>query len=273
MSKERCIPLVLMTTILLVAALVISGIATWKYGKTKEKFLNTIPHGVGGTSSTHPHEATPNPFVQQLNTKGWPPDLTESEKVQGLYAPIICRPPFNVHQPYDPPCEENANGLFSNQKMQTDCNPTVSAKYYANRPIVNPNDYHSLLEFLFNNVTDPFTMPTKDLVHPQMFSESDDYSELMKFVMKKIDQGVETLKPFVDYSKIDTWGGEQFAFLNEKLYAFTREDTAALSEEEQARKARYGEYTGPVKYNIAFTLYNTLRSISTDVILVVLGEK
>ena len=45
-------------------------------------------------------------------------------------------------------------------------------------------------------------MNTKKLVHSQMFSSGDDYSTLMKFVMKKINKGISELKPFVDYAKI-----------------------------------------------------------------------
>ena len=49
-----------------------------------------------------------------------------------LYADL----PLTYTSLIDPPCEENANGLFSNKKMQVDCNPETSAKYYANRPII-----------------------------------------------------------------------------------------------------------------------------------------
>ena len=90
-------------------------------------------------------------------------------------------------------------------------------------------------------------MPTENLDKQQMFSSDDDYSDIMKFVMKKINEGQNTLKPFIDYSKIDTWGGEQFAFLNEKLYAFIAEDTSTLPEQAQATMARYNGLYGSSK--------------------------
>ena len=280
MNTKNPLPFVLVITLVLIVVLIFAGCSTVEYNGAKERFRNYTKERFGnngGEGEEKGGEIPPpylmeqikkegNPFYKQLQTPGWPPNLSESEKVQALYAPMITRPPFYVHQPYIAPCEEGKNGLFSNSKFQIDCDPEVSAKYYANRPIINPDDYHQLLEFLFKNIAEPFEMDTTTLVHSQMFSSGDDYSEIMKFVMNKINGGVSNLKPFVDYAKVDTWGGEQFAFLNEKIYSFTATDTASLPQQTQATLARYGDLDEPTKYVLSFTLYNTRRSVSTDVI-------
>ena len=69
----------------------------------------------------------------------------------------------------------------------------------------------------------------------------------------------------MNYARADTWGGEHFAFAYEKVFMFTAADNSAFPEQEQAIRARK-PYTKPARYMLTFTLMNTSRNCSTDLI-------
>jgi hypothetical protein len=214
------------------------------------------------------------------------PDFVRSEytpvdatsNVPSLYSPFIIRPPDIISRKLTNKCSGNAYSArtsnYGSGDMGQVCCPENEARNYAMRPILTPDAYHSLIENIFTTIKDqvPKGLISKNLVNEHEFGNNDNFSEIMKFVIHKINQAKDTLPIFKQYAKNDTWGGEKFVFINEQLFMFTEEDPNKYSEQEQAIIAR-SKFVKPAKYILTFTLVNTLRSISTDVIAIVYSEK
>jgi len=198
------------------------------------------------------------------------------ELQNSLYDPIIHRPPEQMVRNYNSPCTNslypNRTSKYGKGDMTVPCSAYNEAKYYAMRPILNSNTYHDMLEILFEHIKDKNIEidDEEKLVNPKEFSDGDEYSKIKKFIMKKINKAKDTIPVFVEYKKRDTWDGEQFSFLNEKLFIFQNIDLSSLSQQERANLAKNGKHVENKKIIISFTLYNTLRSLSTDIIATVL---
>lgn len=195
--------------------------------------------------------------------------LTKWEKVNSLYSPIICRPPENYSRTYSGNCRNflypKSTTSFGKGEMSAPCKPEIEAKYYAMRPLLTPETYNKMLQKVFNKISQKFSPDVKEW-HSNEFCNTECYGDLMKYIMEKIN--IASKEVFSQYSKNDTWGGEQFAFLNEQVFTFTT-TKPPISEQEQAYQARYGLNKGPKKFIVAFTLHNTLRSTSTDCIAII----
>lgn len=191
------------------------------------------------------------------------------EKINSLYSPIICRPPEHYSRTYSGQCRDilypKSTTPFGKGEMAAPCKPEIEAKYYAMRPLLTPETYNTMLQEIFNKISQNISLEEKEW-YPNEFCNKNCYSNVMKYIMAQINKASKNV--FAQYSKNDTWGGEQFAFLNEQVFTFTTTKPPA-SEQEQAHQARYGLDKGPKKFIVAFTLHNTLRSTSTDCIATV----
>lgn len=204
--------------------------------------------------------------------------LTESEKAGSLYSPFVIRPKDKIARNYTGGCTNvlfpKSTSPFGEGEMGMPCSSEVEAKYYGMRPILTPGEYDKLLTLIFNRVKDqvPDTIHPENLIYPATFVNSDIYSDIIKYVMKRINKSKTEIKPLIEYAKSDTWGGEQFAYTNEKVYAYTDIDQQTKSEQQQAKDARkIPDKT--VKYILTFTLHNTLRSASSDLVAIIYGKR
>lgn len=198
--------------------------------------------------------------------------LSKYEKINSLYAPIICRPPEHYARTYSGNCTNElypkSTSPFGKGEMSAPCNPEIEAKYYAMRPLLTPQTYNKMIQEIFSKISTRFSIE-ESTWYPNEFCNKNCYSNIMKFIMKNINEASKEV--FSVYSKSDTWGGEQFAFLNEKIFSFTTHEPPT-SEQEQAHQARYNLDKGPKKHIVSFTLHNTLRSSSIDCIALVYQE-
>jgi len=223
------------------------------------------------------------PFNRKLGATGSigsSKNLSTEIRANSLYSPIICRPPEHYGLEYSGRC---TNELYPQQtsqygkgEMAKPCKPSVEAKYYAQRPIINPNAYEKMLDSLLQSIQEP--LPAKieekhnpdNMSYPLEFCPDDCYTDVMKYIMKKINFAKKHLPVFKDFAKNDTWGGEQYAFWNEKVFVFTKHSEAGLSQQERAEIARYNKHVGEArKFIVTFTLHNTTRSSSTDLVATV----
>jgi len=200
--------------------------------------------------------------------------LSVNEKIDSLYSPIVCRPPERSGKIYGGQCTNELYPMqtspYGKGMMVSPCNPEIEAKYYAQRPLLAPETYHEMLQLLFNQMQDPIPkkVPIDILQYPQSFCNDKIYSNVMKFLMKKVKQTMKNNKVFQNYAKADTWGGEQFAYLYQKIFCYSSFDSSGLSAQEEADMTKK-DIRRAYKLIIAFTLYNTLRSVSTDVVATV----
>lgn len=199
--------------------------------------------------------------------------LTQQEKKDSLYSPFIIRPLEGVTLDYSGQCTHELfpkSSVHGKGEMGSP-NAGVEAKYYAQRPLLNPDEYHKMLELLFNHITKKsqkklpnFIREIQDLfIYQDQFSQGDTYSDVMKHIMKTINQSKKQVKELVEYAKKDTWGGENFGFLDQKVFSFSRYNSSQLSEQDRARLAN--DRNEPKKLVVNFDLYNTLRSTATNV--------
>lgn len=202
--------------------------------------------------------------------------LSSKVRANSLYSPIVCRPPEHYGLEYSGRCTNELypqqTSPFGKGEMAKPCQPSVEAKYYAQRPIINPNVYEKMLDELLQSIQEP--VPAKynidDMVHPLEFCPGDCYTNVMKYIMEKINFAKKHLPVFKNYAKNDTWGGEHYAFWNEKVFVFTKHSEAGLNQQQRAERARYNRDAGePRKYVVTFTLHNTTRSSSTDLVATV----
>jgi hypothetical protein len=199
---------------------------------------------------------------------------SKEELKESLYNPIIVRPPQQMVRKYSQSCPNelypNRTSKYGKGEMTTPISATNEAKHYANRPILVGNGYNDLIGYLFDHISNTnLKIDDSKLNFQEQFSNTSQYSDVMKFVMTKINDAKNNLSLFKEYAKKDTWNGEHFAFLNEKIFVFQATDISQLSDQEQSKIANLGGLDGTKKIIVSFTLYNTLRSTSTDVIAIV----
>lgn len=209
--------------------------------------------------------------------------LSKAQKKDSLYSPFVIRPREINALEYSGQC---TNELFPHQTSPSgkgemgSPNAYVEARYYAQRPLLNPDQYYKLIENMLQYIRNSYSnVPNsinKELfIHQDEFSEGNTYSNVMKFIMNIINQAKKKTKSMVEYAKVDTWGGENFAFIDQKVFSFSRYSNDTLSdtagrgdfaeiEQERAKFARTSKE--PKKLIVNFNLYNTLRNISTDVL-------
>lgn len=214
--------------------------------------------------------------------------LTPQEKQDSLYSPFIIRPREINAQRFSGRCSNELypNGYhigFTNKVAKGEMgspNASVEAQFYAQRPLLNPDQYYNMLSQMLKTVNSYHNVPDfipKDLfIHQTEFSDGNTFSNVMKYIMKLINKAKTATPSLEEYAKVDTWGGEQFAFTDQKMFSFSRYDemnrenggiSGAQAEQDRAKNARRsGE---PRKLVVNFNLYNTLRNISTDVIATV----
>jgi hypothetical protein len=203
------------------------------------------------------------------------PKVTPQIKFDSLYSPFVIRPIETVSQK---PC--TPNGLYvqtTNPSIKGDMgapNLSVQAHNYAQRPILNPSQYEELLQKLFDymntnkktiNQLPPRTKQAlRNFVYSDTFCPVDVFNQVMVYIMKTINESKAEIPIYQKLAFNDTWGGEQFGYLNEQVYAFSRYDNSTLSEQEQANIAK-SKKNEERKLIVNFNLYNTLRYCSTNV--------
>ncbi len=215
--------------------------------------------------------------------------LTKREKVDSLYSPFVIRPREINAQRFSGRCtnELYPNGYhigFTNKIAKGEMGSPdayIEARFYAQRPLLNPDQYYNMLSQMLKTVNSyhnvPDFIPKNLFIHQTEFSDGNTFSDVMKYIMKLINKGKKNTKSLKEYAKVDTWGGEQFAFTDQKMFSFSRYNEmnrenggindSAQAEQDRAKNARRsGE---PRKLVVNFNLYNTLRNISTDVIATV----
>jgi len=197
-------------------------------------------------------------------------DLTEKEKRDSLYSPFIIRPPERNSLTFTPDGNELfplASSPFGKGEMGSP-EAQIEAKYYAQTPLLNPGEYYNLLGQLFAKMRpDPLPEKIKDtrenFIYQNKFCQAYKGKDLIRFVMNKINRAKKGNRLYKALAKADTWGGEHWTPLDPIIFAFSKYDSTRLSEQEQARMAQRG--TEPLKLVVNFTLYNTFRSIATNV--------
>lgn len=200
------------------------------------------------------------------------------EKINSLYSPYVIRPKDTYAHSYGGRC---TNVLYPKQssphgkgEIAGPCNPDVGGKYYGMRPILAPDTLEGMIQTIFKHITEkvPKSVKQSRLKYQNEFCDDNSYSEVMKYILLKINQAQNNLRVFKDYAKADTWGGDMFAYLNEELFMFTEQDPSKYTEQEQAMMARKKNKTD-TKYVVTFTLYLPLRSLSLDTTAIVIGHK
>lgn len=207
------------------------------------------------------------------------PKVTRDDKLRSLYSPFVIRPKDIYSRRYEGNCTNelypSATSKFGKGEMNEPCCPTTAGKYYGMRPILTPETLQKMIKMLYDNVLDknvPEHIDQSRLTNQNKFCDDNSYTKVMKFILGKLNRGKAEMSIFKDYAKADTWGGDQFAYLNQQVYMFTSDDPSKLSEQEQAKRARK-KHGGDVKYVVTFTLYMPLRSTSLDTTAIVLESK
>jgi hypothetical protein len=214
-------------------------------------------------------------YINNSNLPLWLQPLSPEEKRESLYSPFVIRPLEHSGQRYGGECQNIlyplATSPYGKGEMAAPCCPENEAKYYAQRPLIPPNSYHKKLKQLFRAMREkvPEDIPKSNLRYPETFLDDHIYTSVMQYIMGRMNKTAKELPSWVQYAKNDTWGGEQFAYLYEKVYSFTNRDFNDFSDAEQARITREHLYGGPKRLIVTFTLLNTTRTVSTDVIAVV----
>lgn len=206
--------------------------------------------------------------------------LTKTEKLDSLYSPFVIRPKETNYLTYTQNCpyqlfpEGNPDG----KGEMGSTNAYLEAKYYAQRPLLTSEQYYDMVQELFDYMNNHRKKMPKDInlnlyIYPEEFSQESDqsgqvsiYSDSMKYIMKLINDSKLKVKSMKEYAKVDTWRGEHFGFVDQKIFSFSRYNDQDLNEQERARKAR--ENTNEPKLVVVnFSLHNLTRSISSDVIV------
>ena len=198
--------------------------------------------------------------------KTFSPENKEKKYNQKFYSHIVKRPIEKAVRNYTDNCTNalfpNATSSFGKGETTTPCDPSVESNYYAARPILNSNTYHEKLEHLFKYIEEETEYDDSKLVKQDEFSNENDYKASLDYLMKKIKETQEILPLFKDYAKNDTWKGEDFFHINEKIFIFGPKENSETDQRENSENDK--------KFVISFTLYNTLRSVSTDIVAVLL---
>ena len=200
------------------------------------------------------------------------------EKADSLYSPFIWRPKDTYAHKYGGRCTNSLypekESKFGKGEIAGPCNPTVGGRYYGMRPILSPQTLQDMIKEIFRVITvkTPSAVDDSKLKYQNQFCSDENYSSAMKFILKKINQAQNNLQVFKDYAKADTWGGDNFAYLNEKVFMFTELDPSKFSEQDQAKRARKNNKQD-TKFVVTFTLYLPLRSTSLDTTAIVIEHR
>lgn len=216
----------------------------------------------------------PEQFKSVFNpTKFYTTSPNKEEKLNSLYSPIIWRPKDIYAHKYGGRCTNElypkAPSKMGKGEMAGPCKPDVAGKYYGMRPILSPETLQGMIGSIFSDITTTAPIDDSKLIHQNQFCEGDSYSSVMKFVLRMINESQARLKVFKDYAKADTWGGDQFAYLNEEIFMFTEQNPNMFSQQQQAIRARKNNKKD-TKFVLNFTLYLPLRSTSLDTTAIVI---
>lgn len=252
----------LLAFMIIIVFLVVTIVVCWG--------LRTISTPEHFTSQTENGKYTPSKFYTTSPNK--------FEKANSLYSPIITRPRDIYAHRYGDRCTNQlypkAASKYGKGEIAGPCCPDVGGRYYGMRPILTPEALQKMVKTLFEHVTQkvPSQVDQNRLKYQNQFCDSDSYSEVMKYVIRRLNQGQANLPIFKNYAKADTWGGDTFAYLNEEIFMFTEQNPAKFSDQEQAKRARKknGQDT---KYVLTFTLYMPLRSLSLDTTAILFRHK
>ena len=154
--------------------------------------------------------------------------LTPKEKRDSLYSPFVIRPREVASVKYGGNCR---NVLFPlatpphGKGIMSTPNAKVEASYYAQRPLLNPDTYYKMLDNLFRYIKKNYTKnpPNVDkslFIYSNSFCQRNCFTESMKFVMGIINSAKKQEPSMKAYANVDNWGGEQFAYLEEKVFMF-----------------------------------------------------
>lgn len=214
-------------------------------------------------------------FQPNLGLNG---DITPIEKSNSLYSHIIYRPKDIYAHSYGGNCTNELypkrSSPYGKGEIAGPCCPDIGGKYYGMRPILTYEMIQDMVMELYKHITDrvPSQVDKKSLRFQNQFSDGDSFTEVMRYILGRINHTQAQLPIFKQYAKADTWGGDQFAYLNEQIFMLTATDPSKYSEQEQARMARKNN-NNDVKYVVTFTLYMPLRSMSLDTKAVVIKHK
>lgn len=182
------------------------------------------------------------PFYHPLLEKDHKVDFIKSDGVVlGGYRPQIIRPFDSVSAKSTSssckwPC-------YSNHKFQNWCSEDNAIRYYAMRPIIQPNEYTKLLKEMFDGIVEVEPEP-EGMTSIQVFC-TNTQKDIMSFIMGKVALQVSKMPRF---NKNSSWGAEQFIHTEPtEIYEYS---------------GKMGRY-----YRVIFNLYNTYRSISTLVVV------
>jgi hypothetical protein len=175
----------------------------------------------------------------------------------GSYQNSILRPLDTVSVPIDikrgtfgpnDPAEDVACKWpnYAGSKFQQWCSEENAMKYYAMRPILNPDNYYDLLNKLFdtivlqsnNSIRKSPIFPNEDAWNVVYCTESK--KDIMSFIMERVTKSVSLIP---EMYKNGSWVIEQFHWTDAEVYMLVS--------------------SGKLYYRVLFNLYNPLRSIST----------
>ena len=260
--------------LILIAFLIATGFLCHNLKKPQENFTQK-------TINNNNH----NDSDKRVIAKFYETPVTNLEKIDSLYSPFVTRPRDTVALKYNGNCTNelypSSVSKFGKGEMSSPCCPEIPGKYYGMRPILTPEVYQDAIQSIFDKIENGFTESKNSntiekavtkLVHQNEFCNGESYSSVMKFIFDEINSYKDSIDFFKKYAKVDTWGGEQFAYLNEKVYMFTEQNPDKYSEQSQAKRARKTGNANTL-YVVTFTLYNPLRSSSLDTTAAVVSFK
>ena len=197
-----------------------------------------------------------------------------------LYSPFLMRPPDIVAPKYGGRCTNElypeATSSEGKGEMASPCNVDIEGRYYGMRPILSPDTTNAMIKGLFDKiVNDAVSIPNVDqseLKYQNQFCDANSYSDVMKYVLKQINETQAKMPDFRRFAKSDTWGGDMFAFLNEEIIMMTEMNPDKFTEQAQAVRARK-KNKHDTKYILTFTLYLPLRSLSLDTTAIIIRHR
>ena len=140
-------------------------------------------------------------------------------------------------------------------KRSVECIPEDSATYYGMRPIMQHKEYEDVLKDILIRITKSIEFDYSEFKHPMRFLQTNDEDNLIKFIMVRINEAYRANPNNEKYALKDTWDGEQFSYLNQKVYAFSNE------------KIEGKKFPDEIRYVINFSLFNNHRYSSNDIIV------
>tara|TARA_A100001015_G_scaffold45856_2_gene50666 strand:+ start:2311 stop:3267 length:957 start_codon:yes stop_codon:yes gene_type:complete len=146
----------------------------------------------------------------------------------------------------------------NNSKRSVECSAITSATYYGMRPIIQYNEYENVIKDILLRITKPIEFDYSEFKHPMRFLQTNDEENLMKFIMARINEAYRENPNNEKYALEDTWDGEHFSYLNQKVYSFSD------------KKIEGKKFPKEIRYVINFSLFNNHRYSSNDIIVEIL---